>query len=338
VGGVIVSDLLEVKDLTVNFNTEEGIVRAVRGVDFEVDQNQVLGIVGESGCGKSVTARAVLNVLASNSEIMSGQVLYNKDQELIDLLKLDKDGKEIRKIRGKEISMIFQEPMTSFSPVHTIGNQIMEAILLHTDLDKKAAREKAINTLKEVGIPEAESRIDDYPYQLSGGMRQRAMIAMALSCEPNLLLADEPTTALDVTIQAQILDLMMDMKDEFGMSIIIITHDIGVIAEIADQVAVMYLGKVVEKASVDDIFYNPLHPYTKALLKSIPKITKKDQKEKLLSIEGTVPDAYNIPSGCAFYPRCEEFMEGRCNKTQPELREVEPSHKVACLKYVEEGD
>jgi len=335
---VIVSDLLEVKDLTVNFNTEEGIVRAVRGVDFEVDQNQVLGIVGESGCGKSVTARAVLNVLASNSEIMSGQVLYNKDQELIDLLKLDKDGKEIRKIRGKEISMIFQEPMTSFSPVHTIGNQIMEAILLHTDLDKKAAREKAINTLKEVGIPEAESRIDDYPYQLSGGMRQRAMIAMALSCEPNLLLADEPTTALDVTIQAQILDLMMDMKDEFGMSIIIITHDIGVIAEIADQVAVMYLGKVVEKASVDDIFYNPLHPYTKALLKSIPKITKKDQKEKLLSIEGTVPDAYNIPSGCAFYPRCEEFMEGRCNKTQPELREVEPSHKVACLKYVEEGD
>lgn len=335
---MIVSDLLEVKDLTVNFNTEEGIVRAVRGVDFEVDQNQVLGIVGESGCGKSVTARAVLNVLASNSEIMSGQVLYNKDQELIDLLKLDKDGKEIRKIRGKEISMIFQEPMTSFSPVHTIGNQIMEAILLHTDLDKKAAREKAINTLKEVGIPEAESRIDDYPYQLSGGMRQRAMIAMALSCEPNLLLADEPTTALDVTIQAQILDLMMDMKDEFGMSIIIITHDIGVIAEIADQVAVMYLGKVVEKASVDDIFYNPLHPYTKALLKSIPKITKKDQKEKLLSIEGTVPDAYNIPSGCAFYPRCEEFMEGRCNKTQPELREVEPSHKVACLKYVEEGD
>ncbi|RAK07836.1 peptide/nickel transport system ATP-binding protein [Halanaerobium saccharolyticum] len=332
------SKLLEVKNLTVNFNTAEGIVRAVRGVDFEVDKNQVLGIVGESGCGKSVTARAVLNVLASNSEIMNGEVIYHKNNEKIDLLKLDKDGKEIRKIRGKEISMIFQEPMTSFSPVHTVGNQIMEAILLHTGLDKKEARQRAISILEEVGIPEAQSRIDDYPYQLSGGMRQRAMIAMALSCEPSLLLADEPTTALDVTIQAQILDLMRDMKEEFGMSIIIITHDIGVIAEIADQVAVMYLGRVVEEASVDDIFYDPKHPYTRALLKSIPKITKKDQKEKLLSIEGTVPDAYNIPSGCTFHNRCEEYMAGRCDKIQPELIEISPSHKVACLLYEKEGD
>lgn len=337
-GGDSLSKLLEVKNLTVNFNTAEGIVRAVRGVDFEVDKNQVLGIVGESGCGKSVTARAVLNVLASNSEIMNGEVIYHKNNEKIDLLKLDKDGKEIRKIRGKEISMIFQEPMTSFSPVHTVGNQIMEAILLHTGLDKKEARQRAISILEEVGIPEAQSRIDDYPYQLSGGMRQRAMIAMALSCEPSLLLADEPTTALDVTIQAQILDLMRDMKEEFGMSIIIITHDIGVIAEIADQVAVMYLGRVVEEASVDDIFYDPKHPYTRALLKSIPKITKKDQKEKLLSIEGTVPDAYNIPSGCTFHNRCEEYMAGRCDKIQPELIEISPSHKVACLLYEKEGD
>ncbi len=329
------SALLEIKNLSVNFNTDEGIVKAVRGVDLEVEENKVLGIVGESGCGKSVTARSILNVLASIAEITSGEILYNRDdKESIDIAKLDPNGKEIRQIRGKEISMIFQEPMTSFSPVHTIGNQIIESILLHTDADKSQARTKAIEILSRVGIPEAENRVDEYPYQLSGGMRQRAMIAMALACKPKLLLADEPTTALDVTIQAQILDLMREMQKDFGMSIMIITHDIGVIAEMADHVAVMYLGKVVESGPVEEIFYNPIHPYTKALLMSIPKI-EKERTGKLLTIEGTVPDAYSIPGGCAFNSRCSEFVDGQCNRLEPELVELMPGHKVACLLHAD---
>lgn len=326
------SSLLEIKNLKVNFRTDEGLVRAVRGVDLTIPHNKVVGVVGESGCGKSVTALAILNVLAKNAEIASGEILYYKDGQAIDLARLDPDGKEIRGIRGKEISMIFQEPMTSFSPVHTIGNQIMESILLHSEVSKDEARQRAIEMLARVGIPEPANRVDEYPYQLSGGMRQRAMIAMALSCQPNLLLADEPTTALDVTIQAQILELIREMQADFGMSVMIITHDIGVIAELADYVAVMYLGKVVENAGVEDIFYNPIHPYTKALLKSIPKI-EKEKREKLITIEGTVPDAYNIPMGCAFYPRCLEYEQGNCEINDPELIEIEKGHKVACLHY-----
>lgn len=328
------SSLLEVKNLEVNFKTDEGLVRAVRGVDFTIPQNKVVGVVGESGCGKSVTVRAILNILAKNARISSGEILYDWNGQVVDLLKLDPDGKRFRQIRGKEISMIFQEPMTSFSPVHTIGDQIMETLLLHENMTKNEARERAIEMLAKVGITEPANRIDEYAYELSGGMRQRAMIAMALSCNPKLLLADEPTTALDVTIQAQILELMKDMQQDFGMSVLIITHDMGVIAEIADYVTVMYLGKVVESATVRDIFYNPIHPYTRALLKSIPKI-EKTKVDKLPTIAGTVPDAYNIPAGCAFSTRCTEFIKGKCNQVIPDLVEVEKDHKVACLRYTD---
>lgn len=324
--------LLEIKDLKINFNTEEGIVRAVRGASIRIDKNIIHGLVGESGCGKSVTARSVLNILAANAEIIGGETLYHHQGEIVDLSKLHPDGKEVRKFRWRDISMIFQEPMTSFSPVHTIGNQLMEAILLHSDLSQVAARTHAINMLERVGIPDPAKRIDEYPHQLSGGMRQRAMIAMALSGNPKLLIADEPTTALDVTIQAQIIELMKQMKDELGMSIMIITHDMGVIAEMADYVSVMYLGKVVESAPVVELFYNPLHPYTKALLKSIPTINSK-REEKLTAIAGTVPDAYCIPGGCAFYPRCSQYKPGGCDRSEPKLVEVATDHQVACIMY-----
>ncbi|MEN3011363.1 MAG: ABC transporter ATP-binding protein [Dictyoglomus thermophilum] len=326
--------LLEIKNLKTHFVLDEGTVKAVDGISFEVKRGKTLGVVGESGCGKSVTALSILRLTGPRSKI-EGNILFYKNEngtDVIDIVQLDPKGPEMRSIRGKEIAMIFQEPMTSFSPVYTIGEQIIEAIILHQKMDKKRARESAIELLRVAGIPKPELRIDEYPHQLSGGMLQRAMIAMALSCRPSLLIADEPTTNLDVTIQAQILELMKELQKLFGMAVMIITHNLGVIAEMAEEVIVMYLGKIVESAKVEDLFYDPLHPYTQALLESIPKIGKKT-KERLKAIKGIVPDPYNLPSGCTFHPRCSKYIRGLCDKEIPELKEVKPGHKVSCLLY-----
>lgn len=321
--------LIEVKGLRVSFHIDEGIVPAVDGVDLTIEREKTLGLVGESGCGKSVTALSIMRLIPSPpGEIESGQILFHGEGEVVDLTKLDPKGPEMRAIRGNEIAMIFQEPMTSLNPVLTIGDQIMEAIMLHQQLSKKEARHITIGMLRAVGIPSPELRINEYPHELSGGMRQRAMIAMALCCKPSLLIADEPTTALDVTIQAQVLKLMNDLRRDFKTSILFITHDLGVIAHMADEVAVMYLGKVVESAQVRDIYHDPRHPYTKGLMKSIPSLTTRG-KNRLFTIDGVVPDLFEIPSGCAFGPRCVEAM-AECNRRTPPLREVAPGHKVAC--------
>jgi len=337
-GPAVKSDslVLQVDDLKAYFYLDEGVLKAVDGVSFEVRKEKVLGLVGESGCGKSVTAQSILRIVPDPGKIR-GKILLqsgNGDahKEALDLVRLDSRGKEIRSIRGKEIAMIFQEPMTSFSPLHTIGNQIMEAILLHRNVNKEEARKLAIDMLDKVGIANPSRRIDEYPHQLSGGMRQRAMIAMALSCNPSILIADEPTTALDLTVQAQILELMKSLQVQFGMSIIYITHNLGVIAEISHEVAVMYLGKIVEFAGVDDIFHDPLHPYTTALLKSIPKVGK-EAKVRLESIEGTVPLPLDLPVGCGFYARCRKAKKGVCNKQNPPLVEVKKQHSVRCFLY-----
>lgn len=323
--------LLEVRNLVTQFVFEEGIVNAVNGVSFSVDSGKTLGIVGESGCGKSVTVQSVLQILGPRGRIVEGDIIfYPREGERVFLSRLDPTGKEIRSIRGKEIAMIFQEPMTSLCPVYTIGNQIMEGILLHQDVSRQEARALAIDMLRKVGIPNPQIRIDAYPHQLSGGMRQRAMIAMALACRPKLLIADEPTTALDVTIQAQILDLMRELQDEMGMAILLITHNLGVVAEVADDVAVIYLGRTLESAPVEELFENPVHPYTRALLQSIPKVGRKVRR-KLASIEGSVPDAYNIPPGCSFHPRCPYFIKGSCDTTVPSPVEVSPGHWVSCI-------
>lgn len=326
------NSLLELKNLRTYFYLDEGILKAVDGVSFEIRRGETLGLVGESGCGKSVTAQSVLRIVPPPGKMKGEIIFHQRDKEVIDLARLDPFGKEIRSIRGKEITMIFQEPMTSLSPLHTIGNQIIEAILLHQKINKKEARRLAIEVLDKVGLPSPSQRIDDYPHQLSGGLRQRAMIAMALSCNPSLLIADEPTTALDVTVQAQILELMKDLQKEFGMSIIYITHNLGVIAEVSDEVAVMYLGKIVEYANVDEIFRNPLHPYTVRLLKSIPKVGKKT-RTRLDSIRGTVPLPLGLPKGCRFYPRCPQAKEGICNLDDPSLVEAKEGHKVSCFLY-----
>lgn len=329
--------LLEVKNLKTYFYGIEGTAKALGGVSFDIKENETLGVVGESGCGKSVTARSVLRILDSNGKIIDGSILFKRDGEITDLAKMNKKGSEIRKIRGKEISMIFQEPMTSFSPVYTIGNQITEAIILHQKASKKEARKLAIKMLKRVNMPNAEERIDLYPHELSGGMRQRAMIAMALVCKPKLLIADEPTTALDVTIQAQILRLLKELQNDFGMSIMIITHNLGVISEIADRVVVMYLGKIVEDTTVKELFHNPMHPYTKALLRSLPKF-EKSHKDKLETIKGMVPDTYNIPSGCSFHDRCSMAIPGLCDVTEPVPINVTSYHKVSCFLYGNGGE
>ena len=316
--------LLDVRDLQTHFKTEGGLFRAVDGISFQVHRGRTLGIVGESGCGKSVTSLSIMGLVPQPPGIRAGGEILFEGQDL-----LKKRPAELRRIRGGEISMIFQEPMTSLNPVFTVGDQITEAITAHLPLRAAAARERAIAMLRRVRIPSPERRIDDYPHQMSGGMRQRVMIAMALACEPKLLIADEPTTALDVTIQAQILDLMRTLRDETGTSIILITHDLGVIAELADEVVVMYAGKIVESASVKGLFADPQHPYTIGLMGSIPKLD--EQRTRLASIEGTVPPPFALPEGCRFNPRCP-FADDRCRREQPPLRTLRDGHAVACWK------
>lgn len=326
-------NILKVNNLGVNFFNNEGVVKALNGVTFSVQKGQSVGIVGESGCGKSVTAYSILRLLPSTAKIISGSIEYRKGEEVIDITQLDPDDIAMRKLRGAEISMIFQEPMTAFSPVHTIGNQICEAILYHNDVSKEEAREQAIELFRKVGISRPAQRIDEYPFQFSGGMRQRAMIAMGIACNPDLLIADEPTTALDVTIQAQVLKLIKEMQADYNLSLILITHDLGVIAHMVDYVNVMYLGRVVESGPVEAIFDNPLHPYTQDLLKSIPKIT--GTKGKLASIEGSVPDSYTLPTGCAFHTRCRKVVGKECLYEVPDTIEAEPDHYVSCYRYQE---
>jgi len=320
--------LLEIKGLKTHFFTEEGVVRAVDGVDLHIDKGETLGVVGESGCGKTVTALSVMKLIAMPpGKIVEGQMLY-AGRDLVTL-----PPAQMRKVRGKEISMVFQEPMTSLNPVFTIGEQIAEAVRLHEGLGRRAAMDKTIEMLKIVHIPNAERRVKEYPHQLSGGMRQRVMIAMALSCNPKLLIADEPTTALDVTIQAQILELLNELKAKLGMAVLLITHDMGVIAETAQRVMVMYAGKVVEEASVKELFKEPLHPYTQGLLRSIPRIdTAAIQKKRLEAIPGVVPSLLHLPQGCRFAPRCA-FVKPMHLEKEPPLKEVKPGHKVACWLY-----
>jgi oligopeptide/dipeptide ABC transporter ATP-binding protein len=324
--------LLEIKGLKVYFHTEEGVVRAVDGVDFTIEPEKTLGVVGESGCGKSVTALSIMGLIqVPPGNIEGGEILYRRNGNVIDLAKLDPKGPEMRSIRGNEIAMIFQEPMTSLNPVYTIGNQLMEAITLHQRLNRREARNKAIEMLHAAGLPSPEQHIREYPHQLSGGMRQRAMIAMALSCNPSLLIADEPTTALDVTIQAQVLDLMNNLRTEFKAAILFITHDLGVIANMADDVVVMYLGRIVEGAAVRDIFHNPEHPYTQGLMNSIPSLAT-TRKERLIPIKGIVPDPFEVPQGCGFEPRCPHSTE-ICQMRIPPLKEVAPGHVGACWLF-----
>ncbi len=329
------SPLLRIKNLKTYFYTDDGIVKAVDGVSLTIGSRQTLGLVGESGCGKSITAFSIIQLISSPpGKIENGEILLyqNGNQSTpIDLIQLDPKGDAIRDIRGNDIAMIFQEPMTSLSPVHTVGNQIGEAIILHQNVDKNEARVRTIEVLRKVRLPDPESIVDSYPHELSGGMRQRAMIAMALSCNPRLLIADEPTTALDVTVQAQILDLMQQLKEEGEMSIMLITHDLGVVARMADFVAVMYLGKIVEYGDVRTILKNPKHPYTQGLLKSIPQLGR---KERLIPIEGSVPDPYESILGCSFAPRCPHAME-KCHQPPP-LEEIKPGHLVSC--WLENSD
>ena len=327
--------ILEVKDLRVHFQLDEGLLKAVNGVDFVVREGKTLGLVGESGCGKSVTNQALMG-LVPHPGVVSGQILlHKKDRKQldtpIDIVKLPRNGSEIRSIRGGDIGMIFQEPMKAFSPVHTIANQLCEGIMLHVEPDKKKARQIALQALKSVGMNNPEQRLDEYPHQLSGGMRQRAMIAQALSCNPAILIADEPTTALDVTVQAQVLELMNKLKREFNSAIIFITHDLGVIAEMSDDVAVMYLGQVVEYTDVDTLFHNPKHPYTQALLRSNPSVNT-EVKADLEVIEGTVPYPMNMKPGCGFYSRCTKRIEGKCNGADIPLVDIGDGHKVRCVR------
>jgi oligopeptide/dipeptide ABC transporter ATP-binding protein len=323
--------VIEVEGLKVYFHTEDGVARAVDGVDFTIAPESTLGVVGESGCGKSVTARAIMGLVEQPGRIEAGKILLHRDGRIVDLTKLAPRGRELRTIRGNDIAMIFQEPMTSLNPVFTIGDQIAEAILLHRKIGRKEAEERAMSMLGAVGIPLPAQRFHDYPHQLSGGMCQRAMIAMALSCNPALLIADEPTTALDVTIQAQVMDLMNDLRRDFRGAIMFITHDLGVIAAMADDVIVMYLGKVVERAPVRDIFHRPLHPYTQGLLHSIPSLTDSG-KGRLRAIEGVVPTLFQAPKGCNFASRCPHVMDV-CRSQVPALHEIEPGHSAACFLH-----
>jgi oligopeptide transport system ATP-binding protein len=322
--------LLEVKNLKTWFYTPDGIVKAVNGVSFTLNEGEALGLVGESGCGKSVSAMSLMRLIPTPpGRIVEGEVNFDGK----DLIKLNDEG--IRRIRGNDIAMIFQDPMTSLNPVLTIGRQIGEALELHKGMNGDQARKRTIELLELVGIPSARSRHDDYPHQFSGGMRQRVMIAMALSCDPKLLIADEPTTALDVTIQAQILDLIMQLRRELGMAVILITHDLGVVAGVADKINVMYAGYIVESAPADEVFAKPRHPYTLGLLRSIPRIDE-PRKEKLIPIEGLPPDLIDAPVGCPFVPRCT-YKVDRCVEENPSLEPVEPGHSIACWVDVTGG-
>lgn len=318
-------DLVEIKNLKTYFYTEDGVIKAVDDVSFKIKEGETLCVVGESGCGKSITAMSLMRLIPNPpGKIEGGEIIFD-GQKVLEI-----DEEEMRHIRGNKISVIFQEPMTSLNPVFTIGEQIMEAIILHQKLNEADAKKKAVEMLKLVGIPRADEIVDSYPHELSGGMRQRAMIAMAMSCNPKLLIADEPTTALDVTIQAQILDLMRDIKKKLNSSIMMITHDLGVVAEMADYVVVMYAGKVVEEASVLEIYKNPKHPYTIGLLESKPGINQ--TKDRLTTIPGQVPNPLNMPQGCYFHPRCSKAMD-ICKQKQPHICEMENGHKIACWLY-----
>lgn len=318
--------LIKVEDLKTYFYTEDGVVPAVDGVSFSIEAGKTLGLVGESGCGKSVTSLSIMRLIPPPGRIVGGRIIFDG----INLIDLPES--EMRKIRGNKISMIFQEPMTSLNPVFTVGSQIAEAIQLHQGLDRNSAMERAVELMRLVGIPSPELRVKDYPHQLSGGMRQRVMIAMALACNPKLLIADEPTTALDVTIQAQILELIKELREKFGMSVLLITHNLGVVAETADNVAVMYAGRIVEYGTVRDIFKNPLHPYTWGLLQAIPRLDT--TRERLLTIEGTVPDMLSLPMGCKFAPRCM-FVKPKCEESEPPLEEISPGHFSRCWRSKE---
>jgi peptide/nickel transport system ATP-binding protein len=329
--------ILQVENLRVHFPLDEGTVRAVDGVTFELAEGKTLGIVGESGSGKSVIAQSVMMIVPPPGKTVEGRILLQRNakngtSELVDLTRLDPKGKEARGIRGKDVAMIFQEPMSSFSPVHTIGDQISEALTLHSDISKTEARARTVEMLRRVGIPQPERRLDAYPHQLSGGMRQRAMIAMALMCNPRILVADEPTTALDVTIQAQIIELLRSIQEEFGMSILFISHNLGVIAEISHEVLVVYFGKIMERAPAKTLFENPLHPYTKALLKSAPGIDT-PVRSRLATIEGTLPDPHSDIPGCPFFDRCTECGGGGaavCRESAYRLTPAAEDHLVAC--------
>src|SRR6266508_1952586 len=338
--------LLEVEDLKTHFFLDEGTVRAVDGASFMIRRGETLGVVGESGCGKSITARSIMRIVRPPGRIVAGNILWHRTPanegngshtDVVDLVSLGEQSNQMRSIRGAEISMVFQEPMSSLSPVHTIGNQIMEVILLHQHVSKEEARQKTLLVLNQVGMPQPNRTIDRYPHQLSGGMRQRAMIAMALSCHPDLLIADEPTTALDVTTEAQILSLMRKLQQELGMAIMFITHNLGVVAQMTERVIVMYMGRVVEEASVDALFYEPKHPYTQALLNSIPKLGSKASGEssRLASIRGAVPDPYNLPKGCPFHPRCKDVIHGVCDVVDPPVFEVGLGHTARCHLYAD---
>ena len=330
------NSLLEVKNLKTYFFLDEGTARAVDGVDFSVRRGQVLGVVGESGCGKSVTARSILRIVPRPGRIVEGEITLHRIAEArpdfvriedVRLTDLDPKGDAIRSIRGAEIALVPQEPMMALSPVHTVANQICEAIILHQKVSRTEAREKAIAMLEMVGMPQPGRTIDRYPHELSGGMRQRAIIAMALSCHPSLLIADEPTTAVDVTTEAQILKLMRNLQRELGMAIMYITHNLSVVAQMTDEVIVMYMGKVVEEADVDSLFHEPLHPYTQALLKSIPRLGQRTrERRRLESIPGSVPDPYAIPKGCSFHPRCGARIQGLCDREEPPYVEARPGH------------
>lgn len=350
--------LVEIKDLHVEFEVRDGIIRGVDGFTLTINRGETLGVIGESGCGKSITAKAVMQMVPKPGKITGGEIIYyrrdkynpHKPTEVVNITKLDPDGDTIRTIRGGEFAMIFQEPMSSLTPVYTTGTHIGEALKLHRlipktvgeqmtqqmmqyrPVTKQEAREISIEMLQKVGIPKPHERVDAYPHQLSGGQRQRVMIAIALSCQPFMLIADEPTTALDVSIEAQILDLMRELQDTMEMSIMFITHNLGVVAEMAKEIVVMYMGKQVEKSDTVRVFYDPKHPYTRALLQSIPKVGKRTG-ERLASIRGMVPDPFHLPNGCVFHPRCPSFMPGKCDVLTPNWIEIEPNHWVRCLLY-----
>ncbi|MDB6178207.1 ABC transporter ATP-binding protein [Paracoccus sp. Z330] len=328
--------LIEIQGLKTHFFTDDGLVKAVEGVDLDILPDRTLCLLGESGCGKSILARSILRIVDAPGKITGGTILYHAaDGRTVDLARARAGSRELRSIRGSDIAMIFQEPMSSLGPIQKIGRQITETIRLHRHVTKAEAREEAIEMLARVGIPRPAERFESFPFELSGGMRQRAMIAMALSCQPRLLIADEPTTALDVTTQAQILDLIAELKEEFKMAVMLITHDLGVVAEVADDVAVMYMGKVVEKSDVYGLFENPQHPYTRALLESVPRIGVAS-RDRLPAIRGMVPHPLARPSGCTFRTRCDQFMKGICDLKEPQLKPQDEG-QVACFLHDEEA-